>query len=162
MKNLKVFIPVFVALLLMSCSNPDSKVKDNIKMYTHTWDEILNKGNLDMFDTNFSPNYTNKTVTNTVNGPAEGKKYFGAFLKGFSDINFVVDEIFGSGDRVVKRWTFSGTHTGEFSGVAPTGKRISVKGVSVTRIVDGKIEEELDYMDDLGFLQQLGVIPEIN
>jgi steroid delta-isomerase-like uncharacterized protein len=139
----------------------DSKkqVEDNIKMYTNVWDEILNKGNIDMFDTHFASNYVNKTVTSTVNGQAEGKEYFGAFLTGFSDINFVVDEIFGVDDRVVKRWTFNATHSGEFAGIPATGNKITLKGVSVSRIVDGKISEELDYMDDLGFLQQLGVIP---
>jgi steroid delta-isomerase-like uncharacterized protein len=139
--------------------NSNNQVEDNIKMYTNVWDEILNKGNIDMIDTHFASNYVNKTVKSTVNGQAEAKEYFGAFLTGFSDINFVVDEIFGVDDRVIKRWTFTGTHTGEFAGVPPTGKVMNIQGVSVSRIENGKIAEELDYMDDLGFLQQLGVIP---
>ena len=141
----------------------DSKkqVEDNIKMYTNVWDEILNKGNIDMIDTHFASNYVNKTYTSTVSGQAEAKEFFGAFLTGFSDINFVVDEIFGVEDRIVKRWTFTGTHTGDFAGVPPTGKVITLSGVSVSRIENGKIVEELDYMDDLGFMQQLGVIPQM-
>ena len=75
-----------------------------------------------------------------MNGQAEAKEFFGAFLTGFSDIHF-------------------GTHTGEFAGIPATGNKIILKGVSVARIVDEKISEELDYMDDLGFMQQLGVIP---
>jgi len=139
----------------------DSKkqVEDNIKMYTNVWDEILNKGNIDMIDTHFASDYVNKTVSSTVNGQAEAKEFFGAFLTGFSEINFVVDEIFGVDDRVIKRWTFNGIHTGEFAGIPATGNQITLKGVSVSKIVDGKVAEELDYMDDLGFLQQLGVIP---
>ena len=137
----------------------NDKVEANIKMYTNVWDEILNKGNIDMIDTHFASNYVNKTVTSTVNGPSEAKEYFGAFLTGFSDIEFVVDEIFGVDDRIVKRWTFNATHTGEFGGIPATGNNITLKGVTVARIVDGKIAEELDYMDDLGFLQQLGAIP---
>jgi len=139
----------------------NNQVEDNIKMYTNVWDEILNKGNIDMIDTHFASNYVNKTVTSTVNGQAEAKEFFGAFLTGFSDINFVVDEIFGIEDRIVKRWTFTGTHTGDFAGVPPTGKVITLSGVSVSRIEKGKIVEELDYMDDLGFMQQLGVIPQM-
>lgn len=137
----------------------NNQVEDNIKMYTNVWDEILNKGNIDMIDTHFASNYVNKTVSSTVNGQEEAKEYFGAFLTGFSDINFVVNEIFGVDDRVIKRWTFTGTHTGEFAGVPSTGKVMTIQGVSVSRIENGKIAEELDYMDDLGFLQQLGVIP---
>ena len=130
-------------------------------MYTNVWGEILNKGNIDMIDTHFASNYVNKTVTSTVNGQAEAKEFFGAFLTGFSNIKFVVDEIFGVDDRLVKRWTFTGTHTGDFAGVPPTGKVITLSGISVSRIENGKIVEELDYMDDLGFMQQLGVIPQM-
>jgi steroid delta-isomerase-like uncharacterized protein len=160
----KLFALILAVVFTAGCQQQKSEdsnkqVEDNIKMYTYVWDEILNKGNIDMFDTHFASNYINKTVTSTVNGQAEGKEYFGAFLTGFSDINFVVDEIFGVDDRVVKRWTFNATHSGEFSGIAATGNKVILKGVSVSRIVDGKIAEELDYMDDLGFLQQLGVIP---
>lgn len=164
--NLKA-APLFLVIAIIistgcqqETGSSNIQVEDNIKMYTNVWDEILNKGNLDMFDTHFAENYVNKTVSNTVNGPAEAKEYFGAFLTGFSDINFVVDEIFGVDDRIVKIWTFNGTHTGEFAGIPATGNKITLKGVSVSRIVDGKITEELDYMDDLGFMQQLGVIPQ--
>jgi len=163
LKTTSLFLIIAVIISTGCQEKTDSanhQVKDNIKMYTNVWDEILNKGNIDMIDTHFASNYVNKTVTSTVNGQTEAKEYFGAFLTGFSDINFVVDEIFGVEDRVVKRWTFTGTHTGEFAGVPPTGKVMTVQGVSVSRIENGKIAEELDYMDDLGFLQQLGVIPQ--
>ncbi len=156
---------VFAVITSTGCQqqtdDSNNQVEDNIKMYTNVWDEILNKGNIDMIDTHFASNYVNKTVTSTVNGQAEAKEFFGAFLTGFSDIEFVVDEVFGVNDRIVKRWTFNGTHTGEFSGVPATGKKITVKGVSIARIENGKIAEELDYMDDLGFLQQLGVMPQV-
>ena len=141
--------------------NSNNQVEGNIKVYTNVWDEILNKGNIDMIDTHFASNYVNKTVSSTVNGQAEAKEFFGAFLTGFSDIDFVIDEIFGVDDRIVERWTFKGTHSGEFVGIPATGNKITLKGVSVARIVDGKIAEEIDYMDDLGFLQQLGVMPQM-
>jgi steroid delta-isomerase-like uncharacterized protein len=162
MKSLIKILSILLAAFIFfsgcqqQTDDSDTQVEDNIKMYTNVWDEILNKGNIDMIDTHFAEKYVNKTVTSTVNGKAEAKDYFGAFLTGFSDINFVVDEIFGVDDRVVKRWTFNATHTGEFAGIPATGNKITLKGVSVSRIVDGKIAEELDYMDDLGFMQQLG------
>ena len=157
------FLFLMIFIISTGCqqqsNNSNEQVEANIKMYTNVWDEILNKGNIDMIDTHFSSNYVNKTVSSTVNGQAEAKEFFGAFLTGFSDINFVVDEIFGVDDRIVKRWTFNGTHSGEFAGTPATGNQITLKGVSVARITNGKISEELDYMDDLGFMQQLGVIP---
>jgi predicted ester cyclase len=57
--------------------------------------------------------------------------------------------------------TFKGTHTGELSGIQATGKRVSVIGATLARMVDGKITEERDYGDDLGLLQQLGVVPQL-
>jgi predicted ester cyclase len=60
---------------------------------------------------------------------------------------------------VVTRWTFRGTHTGTYMGVAPSGRQLTVSGVHIHRIVDGKIVEVWAYPDALDFLQQLGVIP---
>ncbi|MBT8377681.1 MAG: ester cyclase [Ignavibacteria bacterium] len=162
-QSLTLFLILAAIVFFTGCQqqsdNSNDQVEANIKMYTNVWDEILNKGNIDMIDTHFAEDYVNKTVTSTVNGKADAKEYFGAFLTGFSDINFVVDEIFGVDDRVIKLWTFNGTHSGDFAGIPATGNKITLKGVSVSRIVNGKISEELDYMDDLGFMQQLGVIP---
>ncbi len=85
---------VFVTGCQQQTDDSNNQVEDNIKMYTNVWDEILNKGNIDMIDTHFAPNYVNKTVSSTVNGQAEAKEFFGAFLTGFSDIKFDVDEVF--------------------------------------------------------------------
>lgn len=60
---------------------------------------------------------------------------------------------------VVTRWTFRGTHTGELMGIAPTGKQVTVTGISIDRVVGGKIVEEWNEMDDLGMMEQLGVVP---
>ena len=54
-----------------------------------------------------------------------------------------------------------GTHTGELNGIPATGKKVKATGATIARIVDGKIVEERDYVDDLGLLQQLGVIPRL-
>jgi predicted ester cyclase len=60
---------------------------------------------------------------------------------------------------VVNRTTFSGTHQGEFQGIAPTGKRITITSISVSRITNGKVVEDWTVLDMLGMLQQLGVVP---
>ena len=61
---------------------------------------------------------------------------------------------------MVVRWTGSGTHIGEVNGVPPTGKPIRVDAISVHRMVDGKIAETWEVWDTLGFLQQIGVVPQ--
>ena len=136
-----------------------STVEGNIKLYLYIWDQIANKGKLDMIDTHFAPDYVFKTAAVSLSGLVEAKKYYGALLGAFSDIEFVVEDAFGQGDKLAKRWVFRGTHTGELNGIPATGKRISLVGTTLARMVDGKIVEERDYADDLGLLQQLGVIP---
>ena len=75
------------------------------------------------------------------------------------DGHWTVDDLFSSGDKVVARWTGSGTHVGEVNGIPPTGKAVSVDAISIHRMADGKIAETWEVWDTLGFLQQLGVVP---
>ena len=70
-----------------------------------------------------------------------------------------IEEIFSTDDRVIVRWTGSGTHVGELNGIPPTGKKISVDAISVHRMAGGKIAETHEVWDTLGFLQQIGVVP---
>ena len=141
--------------------NNPSVVAANIRLYRQIWDQILNKGNLDLIDTHFASDYVFKTSTVTLKGVGEVKQYYGAILRAFSDIEFVVEDAFGQGEKLAKRWVFRGTHTGELNGIPATGKRISLGGVTLARMVNGKLVEERDYADDLGLLQQLGVIPQL-
>ncbi|MDQ3258502.1 MAG: ester cyclase [Acidobacteriota bacterium] len=76
-----------------------------------------------------------------------------------SEIDFVVEDAFQDGNKIAKRWVFRGTHTRELNGIPATGKRITLVGATLARMVDRKIVEERDFADDLGLLQQLGVIP---
>ena len=75
------------------------------------------------------------------------------------DGHWGVEEIFSTGDRVVVRWTGTGTHVGEMNGIPPTGRKISVDAISIHRMADGRIAETWEVWDTLGFLQQLGVVP---
>jgi len=70
-----------------------------------------------------------------------------------------IEEIFSTDDRVVVRWTGSGTHSGEVNGIPPTGKKIRVDAIAIHRMRDGKIAESWEVWDTLGFLQQIGVVP---
>ena len=70
-----------------------------------------------------------------------------------------IEELFSAGDRVVVRWTGTGTHVAEVNGIPPTGKSIRVSGITVHRLTGGKIAETWEVWDTLGFLQQLGVVP---
>ena len=65
---------------------------------------------------------------------------------------------FGQGNKLVKHWNFKGKHTGTFFGIPATGKDVEVVAVTLVRMQDGKIAEETDFVDNLEFMQQLGLI----
>lgn len=130
-----------------------------LAVYLEIWHRIVVEGRMELFDECFAPDYTFITPSVSLQGPAAVRDYFGALLGAFSEIEFTVDEAFEGGGKIVKRWTFRGTHTAELSGIPATGKRVTLAGVSLARMEAGKIVEERDFADDLGFLQQLGVIP---
>ncbi len=132
--------------------------QDNLDFYLTFWDQVANKGRLDLIDQHFAADYTFNSPSVSVSGVSEAKQYYGALLGAFSDIEFTVDDAFASGDKLAKRWTFRATHTGELNGIEPTGKRITLVGATLARMEDGKIAEERDFADDLGLMQQLGVI----
>jgi len=78
------------------------------------------------------------------------------------DGHWGIEELFSAGDRVVVRWTGSGTHVGEVNGIPPTGKKVAVDAITIHRLAGAKIAETWEVWDTLGFLQQLGVVPAAN
>jgi steroid delta-isomerase-like uncharacterized protein len=91
-------------------------------------------------------------------GVQGAKSDYQDFSRAFADARFDIDELFGSDDRVVVRWTVHGTHTGPFAGVSPTQKKIAVRGISLYRLRDGKITETRNQPDLLALFKQLGTI----
>ena len=81
------------------------------------------------------------------------------FLSAFPDIQWIVDEQIAEGEKVVSRFTWTGTHRGEFLGIPPTGKRVKVWGVVMDVVRDGMLSESRIIMDTMGLLQQLDAIP---
>lgn len=75
----------------------------------------------------------------------------------FPDLHFEIVDLIAEGDKVLTRWVLTGTHQGEFLGVAPSGKAIRVQGMSLDRIEDGWVAEGFDGWDALGMRQQLGI-----
>ena len=78
----------------------------------------------------------------------------------FPDMHAAIDDEISEGDRIVIRSTWSGTHTGEFLGIPPSGKTLRITATGFFRVRDGKITENRVNFDALGMLQQMGVVPE--
>ncbi len=120
-------------------------------------DEVMNQQNLAVVDELFAADYLmhDPTWPMEVRGPEGFKQWAGAMLEPyFSDSHVTVDMI-AEGDSVAVRWTWSATHTGEFMGIPPTGRQITVAGISIHRFADGMFVESWVNYDSLGMMQQL-------
>ncbi len=95
----------------------------------------------------------------TLQGLEAVKQFVSLFLAAFPDGRFTVEDMVAEGDKVVARHTFRGTHQGNFMGIPPTGKQVTATGMSMGRAVNGKGVKVWVNGDDLGLLQQLGVVP---
>jgi steroid delta-isomerase-like uncharacterized protein len=82
-----------------------------------------------------------------------------AFRAGFPDFQMAVEDAFGSGDKVAVRWHMQGTHSAELFGIPPSNKAVSVNGISILRVAGGKIVEDWVVEDNMGLMQQIGVVP---
>ena len=80
-------------------------------------------------------------------------------LAAFPDMQIRVDDEIAADDKVVVRWTVTGTHQGKFGDIPPTGKAVTRAGVAIYRLVNGKIAENWLFADDLDFMRQLGALP---
>jgi steroid delta-isomerase-like uncharacterized protein len=87
------------------------------------------------------------------------KQLLAALFNAFPDFYHKLEDVVAEGDRVAVRFTITATHRGEFQGIPPTGKQISIGGTDFLTIVGGKITEEWVSVDMMGWMQQLGVIP---
>ena len=87
------------------------------------------------------------------------KQWLTMFAAAFPDGHQVIEDVVAEGDRVVARTTFNGTHQGEMQGIPATGKSVSIPSITIFRMDNGKIAEGWLVSDNLGMMQQLGVIP---
>ena len=85
--------------------------------------------------------------------------WFTGFRETFPDASFTIEDMIAEGDKVAVRLTMRGTHQGELNGIPPTGREVTVTGMSIERIADGRIVEGWNENDALGMLGQLGVLP---
>ena len=116
--------------------------------------------NLAAIDEFITPNHVDHTLPPFLPTTPEGtKQAIGMFLTAFPDLHLTVEDMIAEGDKVVTRFTSRGTQTGAFMGMPPTGKQVTVSSIVIARIADGKIVEEWGLDDQMGMLQQLGVIP---
>jgi len=107
-----------------------------------------------------APDFVNHSAPPGVPPTREGLvQLTAAFRQAFPDGRMALEDMLAEGDKVVTRKTFRGTHQGDLMGLPPTGRRVEIGLIDIVRVVDGKVVEHWNAVDNLGMLQQLGAIP---
>jgi predicted ester cyclase len=122
-------------------------------------EEGINKVDFAAFDELVAPNVDFDPPPGFPLGREGWKRNRLVFQVGFPDAHWTLEDMIAEGDKVVSRFTMRGTHQGEFFGIPPTGKQVTVTGMAIVRLSGGKIVHQRISNDDLGMMQQLGVIP---
>jgi steroid delta-isomerase-like uncharacterized protein len=119
----------------------------------------VDRGNADVVETYYAPDYVDHTpspIRRLAPGREGVRQALAIFRRAFPDTRHTIEDLVAEEDRVVVRLSARGTHTGEFIGVAPTGEVVTMTGIAIYRIVDGRIAERWAEQS-LGVLEQLGI-----
>jgi steroid delta-isomerase-like uncharacterized protein len=131
--------------------------EENKALARRAVEETMNQRNWAVFDELHAPDYVCHLTWRTIQGREPFKQVLSMLLTALPDLHLTIEDLFGGeGDRVVARYTYRGTHKGDFMGIPPTGKQVTVTGIAIMRIANGKILEEWINND---LMQQLGVVP---
>lgn len=129
-------------------------LKEN-KALVRKFVDAYNNRNLDVFDELLAPNYFDHTSQVDREGL---KQLMTMAFTAFPDFQETIEDIIAEGNKVWARITFTGTHTGEWMGIAPTGKTVTTEMVDIFRVENGKLVEYRDVNNNVDFLEKLGLI----
>jgi predicted ester cyclase len=122
--------------------------------------EVYINWNMALADEVISPQFTSHDwEEGGPTGPKAFRDYYSALRSALADARYEVDDLIAEGDRVVVRWRLFGTHKGSFRGIAPTGRSITLKGIAIYRVQDGKLMERWVVSDLYGVLRESGALP---
>jgi steroid delta-isomerase-like uncharacterized protein len=134
--------------------------EQNVSIARRLIEGVWNNRDLDLIDELIASDFRNidPATPDLGVGPEAFRKNFTLYTTAFPNAHFVIDEVIDGGDKVVLGWTVTGSHSGNLREIKPTNKNFRVTGISICRIVNGKIAEANVVWDALGLMQQLGVI----
>jgi steroid delta-isomerase-like uncharacterized protein len=132
---------------------------ENRALVRRLYEEVWNKRRLELLDELLSSSHALQApnVSGSQVGPQAYKRQVLTILKGFPDVQMTIGDIFGEDEKIVAAWTFSGTHDGEFIGIPATHKKVSVDGVTIHHVADGKVIDSFVTFNSLSLMKQLGM-----
>jgi steroid delta-isomerase-like uncharacterized protein len=158
--------PLFVIVLSSPASAADapassgalSRVELNEQLGRRYFEEVWNRGNVDVLDQLLAPTYINHTPSTPDPPPGPGglKPIVLAIRQAFPDLHYEIKDVVATDDAVVVRVVMTGTHRGDLFGLAPTGRRVTVDQINIEHIENGRIVEHWRVTDELKLMRQLG------
>ena len=122
--------------------------------------EMLNTHNPDLVDSFVATDYRNHNAF-VDDGREANRQFWAGFFAALPDLTATMEDLIVSGDRVVGRFVYRGTHLGEFMGIPPSGRPVEMRSIDIWRVADGLFVEHWDELNTLEFFQQLGALPQL-
>ena len=170
MKKLRMFLYLAMILCFMAgCQDKEATVEleqfkaqaeveeQNKEVVRNYWNGKWNERRPEILDELQTEDVVYHGTSMQMKGLEEYKEVYGIFLSAFHDTKITIESIIAEGDKVMTHVKMNGTHKGDFEGIPPTGKAFSLDAFTVFRLVDGKIAEEWEIIDELGMMMQLGM-----
>lgn len=132
-------------------------IEENKALIRHYYD-LLNERELDAVFELFSPEWVSHYTDHDMS-LEQNKQFWPTLYTAFPDISFTMEHMVAEGDKVAFQETVTGTHKGEFMGIAPTGNKVETINTCIIRIAGGKLAESWCTIDSMRMMQQLGIIP---
>jgi steroid delta-isomerase-like uncharacterized protein len=133
--------------------------EDNKALARRYVEEVFNQKNLATVDELNTPDFVLHNASTTIQGREPYKQYLSMLFTAFPDLHMTIENMIAEGDIIAERVTLRMTHKGDYMGIPPTGKQATITAIYILRFANGKGVEVWANSDDLGAMQQLGVIP---
>jgi len=158
MKIITIVTIISACFLTTDSVFASSLQEENKAVAKRAFEEILSRGRFDLAEQLYAKDFVNHGVRQNAS-LEEDQAALKGWHQAFSDISIVPEKLIAEGDLVAIYWIARGTNTGTGNGLPATGKKAELAGITIWRIVDGKIREEWSAFDQLSLMQQLGLLP---
>ena len=125
-----------------------------------TYLAMLNTHDPDLVDAFVAEDYINHNAV-VADGREANRTFWAAFFTGLPDLTATMEDLVVAGDRVVGRFVYRGTHTGDLLGIPATGRPVEMRSIDIWRVADGEFVEHWDELNLLEVFQQVGVLPQL-
>jgi steroid delta-isomerase-like uncharacterized protein len=134
-------------------------MNDTAQRLAEAFVRMLNTHDPDLVDSFVASDYRNHNFF-VDDGREANRQFWTGFFAALPDLTATMEDLVVSGDRVVGRFVYRGTHSGEFMGIPATGRRVEMRSIDIWRVADGMFVEHWDELNTLQLLQQMGALPQ--